>query len=332
MRGLARFIVRNKKSDRAFISRIARFLSDNKRMRLLASYNLKEFETMGLDIELDEATLEVLLKSLKRRENKEILEFLFSLTRDDKSRAERLLERIGTCRIAWDECRHPHVIEFIRVLQAAAGRGGQRSCRICRNIPRSIQTYRASGLPEEVKYLRPDIPHGRLVTDFVTKCPECDTFYAYSYDEEFEVVCSTEEIALRRLSPVECLKILSGGKLKHYEETLDQILGNYRNNLSHFEEYMRRESAWALAAYYLDRGDGESIGKELLGNLDVSVRSEALRTLEANISNPSLPYRAGQSEMESAFKAISPWLEKLIEDQNKEVKKTARSLLSLFRG
>lgn len=189
-------------------------------------------------------------------------------------------------------------------LWARLGRGAQPSgCARCAGFkPREIGSSPGKAILELVP--EPPVARGMQdmsVQDFVTRCPDCGTFYLFDYHHEVDVNMAIEDYVLLRLTPDEAAERLEGAQGEAARAQLDAHIERYRALLEHPEARYRKLAAWALTSHAGRRGEMERVA----GWLAREPRDEAVAeaVLEGVLKHPAWPLEALCPALESVLGA-----------------------------
>ena len=169
------------------------------------------------------------------------------------------------------------------------------------------------------------------------RCPECGTYYLYSYEIECDVTSVSEFFDLRRLRPGEALARLSGRAKQELEAALPRLLAQLHAELHHPDAGVRGEAAWTLSSECLARGELEPFCR-LLDVPDEVVRLQALRAFAGSeLASPADNTVPGLQALMTAqgvqhrldLSPLEPRLRALLEGTGAELRVHAASLLAM---
>ena len=110
-------------------------------------------------------------------------------------------------------------------------------CDICKQLSsHNYADLRSSSIPENLAVLVGSDPSQRSAQDFI-ECPNCGTFYLYTYDCGF----GENDITLRRATPTEAGR--------------ETDIENCYKNLTSRHDDTRAYAAQCLTEYYLEKGN-----------------------------------------------------------------------------
>ena len=154
--------------------------------------------------------------------------------------------------------------------EALAGRH-RWGCSICRSLPRSTQVDYESDLPSNLGKLEPQQPY---TSSGRRKCPECSAAYQVTCTHEIDDLQSVTQIRVERKATAEP----------------DPAL------LDHFEQYLRQDTAFALATRASRKEDWASL-RALISSHDGQVREHALQAIPGLTNDELVPSLEKQLEV-----------------------------------
>lgn len=269
-------LIAHKRFSGEVIARLAAGLLDREAEIRKSCLELLGLAKAAFDLPVDPVTLDRLVGSLPDPERGDaVAEFLYYFAEKSPIAAGALEERLAA---AGAGGRAERLAGQCREIRAA---GRRASCNVCRFIPRKNSYSHPSDAERVLQRLVPDQPV-EWAQD--RACPECGSYYRYSYSEEWE--SPTEgmsidyEIELQRLTPPELRRLLPAEKLRERMPDYEAALARCREDLTHPERYLREDAAHALVLHALERQDPAAVNG-LLGHEDGAVRQTALATWHA---------------------------------------------------
>lgn len=153
-------------------------------------------------------------------------------------------------------------------------------CSICASIPRSQEYSYEGEVPPAFEKLELVSSEEHSLPAEMRRCPECGSFYEYSFEAETEDMSHYVSIQLRRVAPAEMLSRARGSLLVRVQNSYPSLIENAKQNLDHPVRRERAEAAWALASHAIDHGEFDLLAA-LCANEDKIIRSEAIHEASA---------------------------------------------------